>query len=311
MLLLLTNNDKIWKKSELAETLDTSVRSVERYVVKLKDVGFLFKDIPGRVALQRQTQINKGLSELVYFNDEDAATLYNAIDAIESGSKVKSDLKQKLEVLFSSKAVKEKIIRTQGSKKNQKILRAIEERRRVIFKNYSSPHSATKSDRLVEPFKMDGLKQVWCYEVSSGQNKVFNISRIEQVRIQDDCWQCSINHHAGFTDAFRMISFDGSTTHVVMRLNRMAYNLMTEEYPMTEVDVTQTGENEWTYEGEVSSMKGIGRFVLGLADCIKVETPELQLYLEKFVRKNILNETIKEPEEIIREIKATKHKDLL
>lgn len=310
-LLILTNSNKLWKKTDLAEKLDVSIRTIERYVVKLKDVGFLFKEVRGRICLQHETKINKDLSKLIYFSDEDAATLYNAIDAIESDSKAKSDLKGKLEVLFNSKAIKQKIIKAQGTRRCQKIMNAIEERRQIILKNYSSPHSSSKSDRLVEPFQMDGLRQVWCYEVGSGKNKVFNISRIEQVLVQETCWQHSTSHKAGFTDPFRMISFDGSTIHVVMKMNRMAYNLIVEEYPKTENSITQTSENEWTYEGEVASLKGIGRFAVGLADCVEVVTPELKEYLERFVRNHVLHEVCESPEEVIKRIKETTHKDLL
>lgn len=289
MLLLLTNSKKKWCKTELAQKLDVSVRTIERYIVKLKAVGFIFIDDCHYVALKQTTAVYNKLSDLVYFSEEEATTLYNALEVIETDTKAKRDLREKLATIYSSKKVKEKIIRLQGAKKMEDLMEAIEKRRRVIIKNYLSPSSQTKSDRLVEPFLVsEGGKQVWCWEVESGKNKVFNISRIECIEKLPDCWQCSMYHKAGYTDAFRIISFTGETKHIVLRLNRMAYSLLIEEYPLTEQDITQTGENEWTYEAEVSNYKGIGRFVLGLADCIKVETAELCEYLQTFAENHLM-----------------------
>lgn len=289
LLLILMNTSRLWKKEELAEKLEVSIRTIERYVNKLKTVGFIFVESRGRVQLQQYTTLYNELSRMVYFNEEDAATLYNALEAIDTNSEYKNNLRNKLATLYSSKSIREKIIKLQSSQKVQLVMMAIEERKRVILKNYSSPSSNTKTDRLVEPYQMtDGNKQVWCWEIESGKNKVFNISRIEEVQILKEHWKSTVCHQAGFTDAFRMISINGHTIHITLKLNQMAYNLMIEEYPLTEKDITQTSETEWTYDGEVSSMKGIGRFVIGLADCIIIETKELKDYLKTFAEINLI-----------------------
>lgn len=282
-LLLLMNSSHAWTKKELAQKMGTSVRTIERYIVKIKAAGFIFNEQRGEVTLKQHSAIYDSLSRLVYFSEEDAATLYNALDAIETNTEAKEALRKKLGTIYSTKTVKEKIIRLNRSHKAQDIMRAIEERKRVILKNYSSPSSRTLSDRLVEPFQMaDGDKQVWCWEIETGKNKVFNLSRIEEVVVLKENWKSRVCHEAGFTDAFRMISFNGKTLPVSLRLNQMAFNLLVEEYPKTESHITQTAEGEWLYEDQVASYKGVGRFVLGLADCIQVETKSLQDYLYSF-----------------------------
>lgn len=291
LLVLLVNSNKVWRKSELADKLGTSVRSIERYMVKLKDVGFIFKDIRGEVALQHSNALYNDLSQLVYFSEEDAAMLYNALDVIETNTRAKQSLREKLATIYSSSSIREKIIRLKSDSKMKTLMTAIEKHQRVILRNYSSPSSNTRSDRLVEAFQLtDGGKQVWCWEVESGKNKVFNLSRIEEVVVLKDTWKGAACHQAGFTDAFRMISFTGKTMPVTIRLNQMAYNLLKEEYPLTEADIEQTGDNEWTYSGDVASYKGIGRFVIGLADCIKIDTPALKEYLKNFCRLYIEEE---------------------
>lgn len=286
IIVLLINNPRYFTKVELAEKLKTTVRTIERNIIKLKEAGFVFNELRGKVALCAESKVCQSLSDLVYFSDEEAATLYNAIEAIEGDSQGRKSLREKLAILYSTDTVKEKIIKMNRSHKVRDLMTAIEKRRRVIFHNYSSPSSRTTTDRLVEPYQLcNNDKMVWCWEVESGKNKMFNISRIESVEILHDvCWQDSMRHQPAFTDAFRNISFNGTTFPVRLRMNQMAYNLMLEEYPLTEADITQTAENQWTYEAEVSSYRGIGRFVIGLADCITVESPGLQGYIENFVK---------------------------
>ncbi|MBO4566427.1 MAG: transcriptional regulator, partial [Bacteroidales bacterium] len=59
----------------------------------------------------------------------------------------------------------------------------------------------------------------------------------------------------------------------------MAKNLLTEEFPVTGAEVYQQ-KRSWFWEGDVNSLEGIGRFVLGLSDEITVEEgPLLKAWL--------------------------------
>ena len=60
-----------------------------------------------------------------------------------------------------------------------------------------------------------------------------------------------------------------------------------EEYPLAQQDVSPLGE-DWVFDGQVSSYVGIGRFALGLADCITVETPALREWMKAFATKHII-----------------------
>lgn len=288
LIVLLLQKTAKYTKEDLANRLETSVRTIERYLQTLRDLGFVFDTTRGPIKLAEVSPLYKELSNLLYFSEEDTALLYNAIDVIETDTVAKQELKKKLASLYSTSTIKEKIIKLNRSKKVQQLMKAMDMRVRVVLKNYSSPSSRSVQDRLVEPFELTGdNKQVWCYEVESGKNKIFNLNRAESIELTTDVWQCSRSHQAGFVDAFRNISFSGKTMHVVLKLNQMAYSIMIDEYPLTERDITQTGPSEWTYEAEVSSYRGIGRFVLGLADCIEVCTPSLLEYMRNFVNLNL------------------------
>lgn len=288
MLTLLMQTNRRYSVNDLAQLLEVDRRTIYRYINTFNEAGFVVETSNRHVRLAQNTQIHRQLSQLLYFNQEEALTLYNAIDAIESDTERKTELKRKLASIYGTKTVQEKLIKLEKSRLLKSLMEAMERRRRVVLVNYSSPSSNTTSDRLVEPFCLsDDKKHVWAYEVSTHQNKLFKLSRAEAVRALDEPWLLSMYHRKGFTDAFRIISFDGQTLPARLIMNRRAYDLMMEEYPLAQQDVRQEGE-VWIFDGQVSSYVGIGRFVLGLADCITVETPQLKDWMKAFALEHII-----------------------
>lgn len=290
MLILLMQRTRPYSVPQLAEELGVCRRCVYNYIDALNDAGFVVHTDHRHVRLENRDSLTGQLQDLLYFSYDEALTLFHAIDQIETNPKVRASLKQKLAALYGTRAVAEKVARIEKARVRPHLDDAIQRRRRALFVGYSSPNSNTQKDRLVEPFLVsDDGNYVWAFEVESMQNKVFRISRIGEVRVLDGPQLETRHHQAGYTDAFQMISFDGKTLPVRMRMNRRAYNLLIEEYPATERDITfdeQTGE--WIYQAKVSSVKGIARFVLGLCDCITVETPELRSYVKYMAQKYIL-----------------------
>jgi predicted DNA-binding transcriptional regulator YafY len=56
---------------------------------------------------------------------------------------------------------------------------------------------------------------------------------------------------------------------------------MVEEFPLTAREIRQDNDG-WYYEGEVRSMEGIGRFVLGLPEQILIlEGEEVRQYVKE------------------------------
>lgn len=293
MLIMLLQRTRNYSVPQLAEELGVDRRSVYRYIDTLNEVGFIVRTDHRRVRLENTTLFNRQLADLLYFNHEEASILYHAIDSIVANNAMRNDLKHKLSALYGIRESAEKHQRAEHVKVREQIAEAIERRMRVVFVGYSSPNSDTKKDRLVEAFQFseDG-NYIWAYELESAQNKVFRVSRIQQVRVLDECWLESRHHQAGYTDAFQMISFDGKTIPVRMRMARRAYNLLVEEFPATEQDIIYDAKaNEWIYDSRVSNMHGIGRFVLGLCDSITIETPELRCFVRYMAQRYILPPT--------------------
>ena len=156
---------------------------------------------------------------------------------------------------------------------------AIKSKKQINIINYHSAQSNNITNRNVEPFQFTtNYVAVWCYEIESKKNKLFKTSRIEQIEVLTKSWFFENQHQAMKTDAFRISSNDDFPIKLI--LNTRAYQLMIEEYPLTEKSIIKLSSNTYKYNGNVCSFDGIGRFVLGLKDEIEVlESPDFREYL--------------------------------
>ena len=146
---------------------------------------------------------------------------------------------------------------------------AIKFKQLAVLKNYSSPHGRSQKNRMVEPFLlMNNNNEVRCYEPESGMNKTFKLSRMEDVELLDIKWSHEHEHRRMYTDIFMFSSEE--QLPVSMRMGRLAYNILREEYPTTAKYITPDGDDHWLLAMPVCSYVGITRFVLGLFEDIEV-----------------------------------------
>ena len=81
-------------------------------------------------------------------------------------------------------------------------------------------------------------------------------------------------------DIFRLSSF--KQLPVKLELGLKAASLLTEEYPLSEKYLVKASDSRYILDINVCSYEGIGRFVLGLLDDIKIiDSPEFISFLEK------------------------------
>lgn len=265
-----------------------SRKTVYRYIDSFRSAGIQVNYSNHVFSLGRDSSLEKDLSDLFLFNPDEAVSLYNAIDVIETDSIVSRSLKEKLTAIYGAHDVKEKIIRGEGLHSVKNLMLAIENEKQVVLHGYSSPNSQTSRDRLVEPFRIGpDNEQVWCYDVDSRKCKTFKVSRIQQVEVTEKSWLFKHMHVGGYTDPFRMISNDGRMIKCRLTLNRRAMELLREEYPLTEQYIQLIGDEQWRADIPVSNYIGIGRFVAGLMDHIHIETPELRTYLREYMSRSL------------------------
>lgn len=152
------------------------------------------------------------------------------------------------------------------------LYQAIRQRRTVVLEGYTSPHSNSQRDRVVEPFLfMNHQQEVRCYEPSTQMNKTFKLSRIQSVKLLDLAWTCEECHRQLNTDVFMFSSEE--QTNVTLRMGRLAASVLREEYPRATRYLKQDDADHWMCCLPVCSFVGIGRFVMGLFEDIDVIAP--------------------------------------
>lgn len=283
---LLSSNTK-YTLDELARKLDLSKRSLFRYIDTFKNAGFVVQRIDEGV--YKMTTYNKefsDLSQLVYFSEEEAIVISHLIENLDGTNALKAGLKQKLAAVYDATSISDYIDNKGKSEVIETLANAVKGKKQVALTGYASSHSGKDKDYIVEPYKFTkDFVDIIAFDTAACVNKIFKISRVKDVRMLDS-WKFEDKHEEQPIDSFRM---SGSPLeHIRLKLTLRAKNLLTEEYPVTGVEVTQV-KRSWFWEGDVNSLEGIGRFVLGLPQDVSVEEgPRLKAWLAEkgaFVQK--------------------------
>ena len=267
---------------DLAERLGMSRRTVYRYIDTFREAGFVIKKSGDCIRLDKESPHFKEISQLVHFTEEEALILKRAIESVNV---LKQNLKRKLCSVYDNRTLADTVVKGRAAGNVHALIEAMEEKRQVLLKGYRSSHGGKVSDRRVEPFAFTtNYVQIWCYEPASGTCKSFKTARIGEVESLAESWEHEADHRTGFTDIFRMNG--EKRLPVRLELGIRACNLLVEEYPLAERDLAPCGPGRWLLRTEVADYAGVGRFVIGLLDDIRiVDTPELENYLRAYARR--------------------------
>lgn len=270
LMMMLTANTK-YTVEELAQKLDTSPRTIYRYIDTFKEAGFMVMKSGPYFKLDKRSRYFKDISQLIHFTEEEAYILNSAIESIDPTNAIKQNLKAKLASVYDFRMLAECVVKGEIAKNVNAIIEAIEEKKQIVLKDYTSAHSKKVSDRLVEPLSFTtNYIQVWAYEISSGRNKLFKVSRIGSVELLSSSWEFEDEHKEGLMDLFRINSFQ--QIPVKLKLGLRAASLLVEEYPLGEKYIFPVKGDplHFILDTWVCGYEGIGRFVLGLLDDIEI-----------------------------------------
>lgn len=268
-LMQLLSGNVYYTIGELGDKLGLSRRSLFRYFDTFKSAGFVVQHLgEGRYRMTTYNKEYSELSQLVYFSEEEAIVVSHLIENLDAANALKSGLKQKLAAVYDSTSISDYIEIKGKSEIVESLANAVKAKRQVLLNDYASAHSGEAKDYVVEPYKFTkGFVDIIAYDTAAGFNKVFKISRIGAVKTLDG-WAYEDRHEEKIIDSFRM---SGSPVeHVRLKMTLRAKNLLTEEYPVTGTEVYQD-KRAWYWAGDVNSLEGVGRFVIGLSEDIDVE----------------------------------------
>ena len=268
LLLMLIENHH-YTVSDICDRQQISRRNFYYYLEFFRDAGFIVEHVKPYYRIAKESPFFRKLDAAVHFTEDEAITMRQILEKTGDQGPTVQRLMQKLDKLYDLQIVNNVELREQLSRNVNTLYEAIKQKRVVVLRRYSSPHSNSERDRVVEPFLfMNGNREIRCYELDSAMNKTFKLSRMDDVEMLELLWSNEQKHRSMFTDVF-MFSGEKTMT-VVLRLGRLSMQVLGEEYPKAERFIEPDGEGHWRVEMPVCSYIGIGRFVLGLFEDIEV-----------------------------------------
>lgn len=265
---------------QLASAINTSPRSLYRYLKLLEKLGYLLD-----YDEQNRYWIFEAETSKVVFTVEETALLRPLLASLKNTSPLHASIERKIYLTSELIPLAEELLDRRKGMMVTKLNQAIQERRQVNLLRYHSPHSNSTSDRLVEPLSFTGdFATLNAYEVKSKIIKSFKVNRIDEVELLDSL---QVNDEPiPETDLF---GWTGETPVLVeLHLAPTAYHLLIEEFPATRTFTERRYEasSTFTYQfrAEIRDFTGVGRFILGLHKHIRVVQPEgLKDYLNDIV----------------------------
>ena len=176
------------------------------------------------------------------------------------------------------------------------IQEAIDQHRKLTFKDYASGNSGKVEDRFVVPvnfFYND--ENVYCYDLRERKYKQFRLKRISAIETEFENPYYPLPQMAPKkADVFRWLD-EGESYHIKLRMEVGAKNYLIEEYSCAEKlppeELYREGRDKWILDTRVYGLCAVRRFYLGLADKIEIlPTEDSDALLEdisRFVEGNL------------------------
>lgn len=283
-ILIMLNSKYGRSKKSLAEHFDVSEKTIGRYIETFKDAGFIIDKVDEYFKINKQETDYKDLSELLHFSEDESQILSKAIESIDATGDIKEQLKKKLYSIYNFDRVATPIVKKHNTRTVRQLIKAITYNNQVQLVNYRSANSQNISNRIIEPFDFtQNYTSVWAYEPETKMCKTFKINRISKVEILKCKQHFNEKHKKNDLDVFRMSGTEQIPVKLILSIK--AYNLLIEEFPRAETFTRSNKNNSYIFETKVSSLYGIGRFILGLPEDIEIIYPQ--------ILKDYISETIK------------------
>ena len=281
---VLLTQDRDTDIDSLSRELQMSRRSIYRYIETFRELGFVVEKRGNRYRVSPSSPFFRRITERIHFTEDEALTINQVLNAVYDRSPQVRHLRQKLSSLYdfdvlARHGVDEHIARNLAS-----LYDAVKLERVAVLRGYVSPSSGKVSDRMVEPYMfLSENSEVRCYELATGMNKTFKISRAERVDLLDMLWSHKEAHQPFYTDMF---GFSGEQLFPVrLVLGALSARLLLEEVPSVASQLALLDDGRYRLHARVCSYKGVGRFVLGLCDDVEVESPrDFKDYLRARIR---------------------------
>ncbi len=263
---------------QLAKAINTSTRTLYRYLELLKGIGYLLDTDD-----QNRYWIFEAESKKITFTLEETALLRPFLAGLKATSPLYASIERKIYLTSELVPLADELLDRHRAQLVTQLNEAIKAKLQVRLLRYHSSHSDTVTDRLVEPLSFtDDFSTLNAYEPQSQKIKTFKVSRMEDLEVLEELQESESSSPE--IDIFGWTGPD--PIFVELHLTPTAYHLLMEEYPAARPFVGRTQSPPYSFRlgVEVRSFVGIGRFILGLHQNIAVIQPQgLKDYLNGIV----------------------------
>lgn len=246
----------------LAGLLEISERSVYRYFDLIGQLGFeVKKSEAGRFYIESNED------QRIPFTSQEVDYITKMVSSVGKKSTIGQSVLHKVGHYTEHQVAARNIYDANLGKIIEQLSIAIQEKKQVMLVKYYSARSETITDRLMEPMQFtDNYEAISAFEVSTQQNKYFNIERISEVRLLDSDMFFEDQHEFFKPDVF---GFQGKEMdkEVEFEMSLRASLLLKEEYPMARAYVKALPEGKrFVFKTKVQAYEGPARFVRGFID---------------------------------------------
>lgn len=282
-LILLMVDGFDYTAEDLCHRIGITRRQIYNYLRKFREMGFVVVTENQTHRLSPDSPFFLALARSVNFTDVEATFLHRLLDGTDEKNPMVPTIRRKLERFYHLRQFTDTRFKAHNIETLHALMEAIRRQRVVCLKDYSSPHSNTVSDRVVEPYQLlNENLDIRCYELKTRMCKTFKLARIGSVEVYDTPWIYEEQHSRLFTDIFMFSGPERLPVRLLMK--QLSHNLMLEEYPISSGCFTPTADGRWLFQADLASYVGIGRFILGLYDDIEILG---DVGLQAYVRQKI------------------------
>ncbi len=286
-LISLLHRDVYWSIDRLAQRFGTTKRTIEGYLKDLESMNYtLISDEKKRYKIASGGTIHL----LPEFDPDEYLFLREAVAAIRADHPLRNAILEKINDNLKLPVIGNLATQQVTTNMLTTLQEAMDEGVCVRLKDYYSLRSDTVSDRTIEPIRMlRGMRYVLGIDRKSNEVRQYKVDRmggVEKLKIK----ATNLPDFAEWgIDDFLMNGHKGVT--VKLGLTNKAASLLCEEYGVKQESLIEQISKEfpYRYEATVYGMEGVGRFVMGLIDQVKVYSPER---LKTYIRKKIENQPI-------------------
>ena len=270
-------------KHKFAGEFETTVRTIERHLEVLRDVGFeIVKNEAGRYSLGEASESPFDTEDHLSFTIQEAEVIRDALLNNPEDHKLRNSILQKLYALSEMDDVAGEIQKGQHSRNIAALSSAIHNKFCAYLNGYQSSSSGTIKNRYVEPIRfLRHFRYLLAYEPAVAEMRQYKLERVGSVTTVNIPWKHEDQHRLQTPDTFYMHGTEEIA--VEMTFTQRARNLLCEEFPAAEKNIPKEGDH-YHYSDTVHNLEGVGRFVAGLPEEITLppNSPLLPFLKEKW-----------------------------